>query len=107
MVIIEHGSHSVKAETIKMKLCEPVFAVGQQEMDYLMLAIVEAERIPLVMLPSVARIEELVRVATKVAKTFILILYSVRLNKIHNHGNTILVSLVNKSLQFLRSTETA
>ena len=90
-----------------MKLCEPVFAVGQQEMDYLMLAIVETERIPLVMLSTVARIEELVRISAKVAQALVLILYSVRLNKIHNDCNTVLVSLVNESLQFLWSTEPA
>ena len=105
--VIQHRGDAVETETVELELLEPVFAVGQQEMDYLMLAIVETERIPLVMLPSVARIEELVRVAAKVAQALVLILYSVRLNKIHNDCNTVLVSLVNESLQFLWSTEPA
>ena len=90
-----------------MELCEPVFAIRKQEMYNLMLAIVKTERIPLVMLPSVARIEELVRVAAKVAQAFVLILHGMRLHQIHYHGDTVLVSLVNESLQFLWSTEPA
>ena len=72
-----------------------------------MLAIVETERIPLVMLSPCARIEELVRVAAKVAQAFVLILHGMRLYQIHYHGDTVLVSLVNQRLQFFRSTEPA
>ena len=107
MVIVEHRGYAVEAETIEMELCKPVFAIRKQEMYNLMLAIVKTERIPLVVLSPCARIEELVRVAAKVAQAFVLILHGMRLNKIHNDCNTVLVSLVNESLQFLWSTEPA
>ena len=66
-----------------MELREPVFAIRKQEMDYLMLAIVETERIPLVMLSSVAWIEELVRISTKITQSLVLILYSMRLTHVN------------------------
>ena len=59
------------------------------------------------MLVTVAGIEELVGVATKVAQAFHLVLYGMRVNDVHNHGHAILVSRVNEFLQFFGSSETA
>ena len=45
-------------------------------MEHLVLSVVEAERVPLVVLSSIARIEILVWVSREVSKTFNLVLYS-------------------------------
>ena len=42
VAIVKHRCHSVEAETIEMEFVEPVFAVGEQEVDNLVFAIVEA-----------------------------------------------------------------
>ena len=74
-------------------------------MEHIILTIVEAERVPSGMLMAITRIEELVRITSEVTQTFHLVLHSVRVYDIHNHSHTVLVSLVDESLQFLRGTE--
>ena len=46
MTIIEHRRDAIETETIKMELLQPVLAVGEEEMDDIILAIVEAKTIP-------------------------------------------------------------
>ena len=58
-----------------MKLVKPIFTVGKQEMHHLILTIIEAERVPLIMLTTVSWIEILIWIATEIAKSFILILH--------------------------------
>ena len=60
----------------------------------------------MVVLTSCAGIEILVRVAGKIPKAFYLILYSMRVDKVHNHSYTLLVCSVNESLQLFWSAET-
>ena len=75
-------------------------------MKHVILTIVKAQRVPCRMLMTISRIEELVRITGKVAKTLHLVLYSMRVYNIHNHSYTMLVSRVNQFLQFLWRTET-
>ena len=70
------------------------------------LAIVEAETVPSGMFATVARIEELVGVASKVAKTFYFILNCMTLYEVHDYGNTVLMCFINELLEFFRRTET-
>ena len=70
------------------------------------LSVVEAQRVPCWVLMTVARIEELIGVATKVTKTFHLVLHSVTVNDVHNHCYAVLMRFVDKGFQFLRSSET-
>jgi hypothetical protein len=46
-----------------MEFLKPILTIRQKEMDYIILAIVEAERVPSGMLVAIARIEELVRIS--------------------------------------------
>ena len=62
--IVEHGGDTIEAEAVEMELLQPVFAVGEQEMDDVILAVVEAEGVPGRMLVAVAGIEILVGVAS-------------------------------------------
>ena len=60
MTIIEHGSDSIKTETIKMILLEPIFTIGKQEMNHIIFAIIKAEAVPCRMFVSVTWIEILI-----------------------------------------------
>ena len=59
------------------------------------------------MLVAVARIEVLVGVAGKVAKSLNLVLHSMRVNDVHDDGNTVLMGSVDHLLEVLGSTESA
>ena len=74
-------------------------------MDHLVFAIIKAQAVPGWMLASFARIKELVRVSSIVAKSFDLIFHGVRMDNIHNYSNTHFMSSVNEFLQLLGSTE--
>ena len=75
MAVVQHGRHTIEAETIEVELLKPILTVGKQEVQHIVLAIVEAERIPCWMLMTVAWIEELIRITGKVAQTFDLVLH--------------------------------
>ena len=107
VAIVQHRRHTVETEAVKLELLEPVLTVTEQEVQNVVLAIVEAQRVPCRMLMTVASIEELVGITAKVTQTLYLILHSVAVYNIHNHGNTHLVSRINHFLQVLRRTETA
>ena len=65
--VVEHRGNAVEAEAVELELLEPVFTVRKQEVQHVVLAVVEAQRIPGGMLVAVAGIEELVGVASQVA----------------------------------------
>ena len=81
-----------------MVLLKPELAVGKQEVDDLVLSVVEAEAIPSWMLATVALIEILAGVAGKVAKSLVLVLYSMAVDNVHDDGNTQFMSAVNERL---------
>ena len=94
--IIEHGSHSVKTESVEVEFCEPVLTVAQQEVYYLVLSIVEAQAVPCRMLMPVARIEVLVGVASQIAQSLNLILYCMRVHNIHDNSNSVLMGSIDE-----------
>ena len=75
VTVVEHRGHTVEAEAVEVELLQPVLAVGEQEVDDVVLAIVEAERIPCGMLVAVAGIEELIGISTEITKTLHLVLH--------------------------------
>ena len=60
VVVVEHRGDAVEPESIEVKFVEPVLAVGEQEVNHGVLAIVETERVPGWVFPSVVAIEILV-----------------------------------------------
>ena len=76
-------------------------------MDYVVLAIVEAERVPCRMLVHGSRIEILVGVASQVAETLHLIFHGVGVDDIHDDGDALLVGRINEFLEFFGSSESA
>ena len=59
------------------------------------------------MLTTVALVEVLAGVAGKVSKTFVLVLYSMAVDNVHDDGNSQFMSAVNERLQFLGGSTTA
>ena len=90
-----------------MILFHPIAAVREQEMDYLIFAIVEAEAVPCWMLVPIARIEELVGIAAEIAQSFHLILDGMRMYDVHDYCHTIFMCGVYHLLKVFRCTETA
>ena len=105
VVQIEHGCDSIETEAIELVLFEPVLAVAQEEVEHVVACIVEAEAVPCWVLAAVASIEVLVSLSAEVAKAFELVLDSVAVNKIHDHGNAHAMCLVDESLQLLWCAE--
>ncbi len=46
VVVVEHGGDAIEAESVEPVFLEPVFAVGEQEVDHLIFAVVEAQGDP-------------------------------------------------------------
>ncbi len=107
VVIIKHRGHAVEAEAVKMVFFKPVFAVGKEEVNHLVLAVVEAERIPCRVLAAPVAIEiEVVR-SIESAQAFQFVFHGVGMNNIHNHGNTHGMRCIDKRFKFLGSAEAA
>ena len=60
-----------------MEFFQPVFAVGKQEMNDLVLSIIEAKSVPFRLLAALSLIKILARITGKVAQSFYLVLHGV------------------------------
>ena len=58
-----------------MIFLKPVLTVGEEEVEHIVLAIVEAKAVPSRMLVAVAGIEELIGVAGEIAESLYLVLH--------------------------------
>ena len=105
MIVVKHGGHAVKTETVKTELFHPIFAIGEQEVENLIFTVVKTERIPCRMFATTIAIKILVITAVKPAETLQFIFHSMRVNYIHNHGYSHGVRRVNKRFKFLRGAE--
>ena len=108
VVIVEHRGHTVKAEAVEVVLLKPVLAVGQQEVEHLVFAIVKAQRVPCRVLaaPGVG-VEIKVHRAVQTADALVLVLHGMGVHDVHNHGNSHAVGIVDELLEFLGSAEAA
>ena len=107
VTVIEHRGDTVEAESVEVIFLKPILAVGEQEVEHIVLAIVEAKAVPCRMLVAVARIEILVGVASEIAKSLNFVLHCMRVYNIHDYGNTVLMGSVDHLLQLLGSAESA
>ena len=107
MAVVEHGGDAVKAEAIEVEFFQPVFAVGQQEVDDIVLAVVKAQAVPGWMFVTVAGIEELIGVAAEVAEAFDFVLDGMAMDDVHNNSQPHLVSRINEFLEFFRRAAAA
>ncbi len=107
VVIVEHRRDAVEAETVKVIFFHPVFAVGQQEMEHLVLAIVEAERVPGRMFAASVAIEIEIIATVETPETLDLVLDGVAVDYVHDHSYAFGVSGIDQSLELLGCAETA
>ena len=91
MTVIQHGRNPIETKTVKMIFLEPIFAVGQQEMNNLIFPIIKAKRVPSGMFAPITRIKKLVRVAREISQALRFVLHRMRMNDIHNNSHPILV----------------
>ena len=60
VAVVEHGGDAVEAEAVEAVLVEPELAVGEQEVEHFVAAVVEAERVPGAVFAPLAGVEVLV-----------------------------------------------
>ena len=107
VVIVEHGGDTVEAEAVEVELFEPILAVRQQEVHHLVLAVVEAERIPRRVFAAVVAVEVEVVGAVQTAEAFVLILHGVRVHDVHDDGDAGSVSGIDERTQLVGGAEAA
>ncbi len=108
VVVVQHRCDTVEAEAVEMEFLEPVFAVGEQEMQHFILSVVETQRVPCgVVAPRGVVVEILVGSAVEASETFVLVFYGVAVDNVHNHGNAPAVGVVDQRLEFGGGAEAA
>ena len=75
VAIVQHRGHAVETETVKLVLLEPELAVGQQEVQHGILAIVKAQRVPCRVLALVVAVEVEVARTVKAAQALDLVFH--------------------------------
>ena len=105
VVVVQHGGDTVKAEAVKVVLRLPVFQVGQQEVQHLVLTVVKDLGVPGGMVPLAPCVEELVVGAVKLVDALPGIFGGVGMDHVQKHRQTQLMGLVHQGLQFLRGAE--
>ena len=86
MIFIHHGSHAVKAESIKMEFLLPVFQVGQQEIDHVVLAVVKNTGFPVGVPAPAAGQEILVICAVQLVQSFPDVRAGMSVHHVQQHG---------------------
>ena len=107
MVIVEHRRNAVKTESVELEFFEPVFAVGEQEVEYFVLSVVEAQGIPCRMFAAGITVEILVVAAVEASESFHFVFNGMRMHDVHNHGNSVGMGFVDKGFQLFRCAEAA
>ena len=106
MVEVEHGGDAIEAETVEVVLIKPEAAVGEEEVEDVRLAVVEATGVPGIVPTAGAVVEVLIRRAVEKGETIALVLDGVGMDNVHDDGQAHAVRLVHQRLQLLRRAET-
>ena len=106
VTVIKHWSYAVKAESVKMELLKPIFAIWEQEVQNIIFSIVKAKTVPSRVFMSVARIEKLIRISAIISQTFDFIFYRVTVDNVHNYADSLFMCRVNQIFQFFRRAAT-
>ena len=102
MAPVDHGGNTIETEAIELKFVQPVFAVGKQEVKHFILAVVEAEGVPgLVVSANRITMEIKIAGAIHAGQSFGLIFYGMRMYNVHDHGNAHLMGGVDQLTQFI------
>ena len=106
VTVIQHRRHAVKAEAVKMVFFQPVFAVREQEMDDIVLAVIKAEAVPCRMVMPIAGVKILVGIACEVPEPFRLIARRVAVHEIHDDRDAHAMCGIDELLELLWRAET-
>jgi len=106
VTVIEHGSDTVETETVELILFKPEFAVREQEMQHLVLAIIEAKRVPGGMLAACTAQEILIIGTVETSEALHFILNSMAVYNIHDDSDSHAVGVVYQLFQLFGRTET-
>ena len=106
MTAVDHRSHAIKTESIEVIFIEPELTVREQEMEHFVLTVVEAERVPSRVLPTIAVMEILIAGTVKVTESFEFVLNGMAVHEVHDHMHSATMSVVDKGFEFVRRTET-
>ncbi len=85
--MIKHRGDAIEAEAIEAELLQPVADVGEQELLHLLLAVIEAFRVPLRMIPFFPCMKILVAGAVEVVEPLGNVFHRVGVNHIEQHGD--------------------
>ena len=107
VVPVEHGGDPVKAEAVQMVFAEPVFQVGEQEVEHLMLAVVEELGAPGRVIASGTVVKELPHGAVKEVDALGHIAHGVGVDQVQHHPQSQLMGPVHQVLEVLRRAEPA
>ncbi len=105
VVAVEHAGDTVEAESVEPVFVQPEAAVGQQKMQDLDLAVVEAARVPGPVQPPRPVVEVLVQGAVEAAEALDLVGGGVGVNQVHDHRDPLTVGGVHQGLQVLGGPE--
>lgn len=102
---VEHGGYAIEAEAVEAELVKPVAAVGEQEVEDVGLAVVEATGVPGVVPTPRTAVEVLEVGAVETRETVALILDGVGVDDVHDDRDAHAVGGVNQSLELLGRAE--
>ena len=107
VAVVYHRGDTVESEAVEAIFLQPILAVGEQEVDDLVLTVVEAETVPLVVEAARPGEEVLRRVAGQIAQPLVLVFDSVAVDQVHDDGKAHAVGVVDEMLQLVGGAETA
>ena len=102
---VEHTGDTVEAEAVEAILLDPKAAVGEQKMLHIQLAVVEAARVPGVVVAPVAVVKELVACAIELREPFHRVLDGMRVDDIHDDEEPHAVRDIDQLAQLVGGTE--
>ena len=105
VVVIEHRGDAVEAEAVELVFLKPELAVGEEEMEHRVLAVVEEEGIPGGMFAAVVAVEVEVVAAVDAAEALDFVFHGVGMHEVHDHGDAELMAFVDEALEVVGSAE--
>ena len=88
-----------------MIFLEPVLAVGEEEVEHLVLAVIEAEGVPCRVFAAGVGIEVCGACAVDACYPLVLVLHGVGVHDVHYHGDAEFVGAVDEAFQLLGGAE--
>jgi len=105
VVVVKHGGYSVETESVETEFFEPIFTVGEQEMDDLVFPVVETERVPSRVFAAVVSVKKLVGSAVETSQSLDFVFHGMGVNDVHDDGDTVSMGFVDKVFQLVGSAE--